>query len=401
MLAGLPYVVWPVGSLFVLASRKKDDPFLHYHAVQGGLFGAVLLAVCVLGFIALAITFRLLPSSYYVSGMLGMGTLVGGGLAAMGIFLTAIFLGWRATEGEMLKLPFLGEFAEQKMLDHTGMTRREFMAMLEQSFVEPKFDEPEPIPFPVHGSPGLGEKASEVLAARPAEDMTPAALKAAEIMAHRQAKLESEKKARVAAQQALQASQQAANLAAQQAAVLQAAQRPAAHQQAQARSITAMSPAPTQGPPRPMGAPSAGAPRPASSRDGAARPPHSGSPPQQRPAASPSAIQARRPAVPPAAPASPAPTTGSRTGAQAPVAPEDRAKSFSLIGGTKAGSVPPKSASPVPPGQKERATPPSRPAPPTPATPNQVRDVDLIRHYKERQRPEPDGLRRLLDNDAP
>lgn len=327
MLAGLPYVVWPVGSLFILASRKKDDPYLYYHAVQGALFGAAMLVLSIASFIGLGIVFRLLPgSSTYLPGMLGMATLAGGGMVLMAIFLTAIFLAWRATEGEMLRLPFAGDFAEDKMLDHTGMTRRQFEEMLEQSFVEPAADEPEPIPFPEYGTPALTGKAAEVMATRSAETATPASLKAAEILAHRQAQQAAAEKAQAAAQAALATQQQAASLAAQQAAALQAAQRPLAPQ------------APRQQQPA-TPRPAAPAPRPAAPQQQQ----------QQQRANGPGSTPAVRPAAAPAA------------------SSDSRAKAYPLI----------------------RETAESTP---------QVKEVDLIRHYKERRSapPQSDALRNWL-----
>lgn len=340
MLAGLPYVVWPVGSLFILASRKKDDPFLHYHAVQGGLFGAAMSAFCLLSLIALAIAFRLLPgSSTYLPGMLGMGVLFGGGLLATMIFFMAIFLGWRATEGEMIRLPFAGDFAEGKMLDHTGMTRREFLEMLEKSFIEPNPNEPEPIPFPAYGTPAVSGKAAEVLAQRPDGGATPASQKAAEILAHRQAKQAAAQQAQAAQQAALQASQQAANLAAKQAAALLAAQ-----QAAQRPAAPPARPTAQQQPPKPVQTPT--------------------------PAARPPAVE------------------------------DGRAKSYPLIGGSAGGNVlqpsppqrsaqpPQKSQSPSgwqqSPGQGQPSMPPSQGSPGMVSNP-QVKEVDLVRHYKERR----------------
>ena len=335
MLAGLPYVVWPVGSLFILASRKKDDPFLHYHAVQGGIFGAVMGLTAVASFIGLGVVFRLLPgTSVYLPGLLGMATLAGGGLVLMAIFLTAIFLAWRATEGEMLRLPFIGDFAEGKMLDHTGMTRRQFEQMLEQSFIEPAPDEPEAIPFPEYGTPALTGKAAEVMATRTADGTTPASFKAAEILAHRQAKQAAAEKAAATAQAALAIQQKNANLAAQQTAALQATQR------AQPSTRPAQ---PAQSAPRPAQPPQA-PPRPATTQ-------HQGQ--QQRPAAPANgAGQAARPDATPPAPATPA----------------ERARSYPLIRESSDNTAP------------------------------QVKEVDLIRHYKERRpaAPQSDALRNWL-----
>lgn len=147
MLAGLPYVVWPIGSLFILASRKKEDPFLHYHAVQALLAGGAMALGVLIVILVMIVGFRVMPgSASYIPAFLGFGTIVVSGSVALAILLTAVFLGWRATEGEMLKIPILGDYAEEKMLDQTGMTRREFAEMCERAMVP---EEPEEeIPFP-------------------------------------------------------------------------------------------------------------------------------------------------------------------------------------------------------------------------------------------------------------
>ena len=147
MLAGLPYVVWPIGSLFILASRKKEDPFLHYHAVQALLAGGAMALSVLLVILVMIVGFRVMPgSASYIPAFLGFGTIVVSGSVALVILLTAVFLGWRATEGEMLKIPILGDYAEEKMLDQTGMTRREFAEMCERAML-PEQPEEE-IPFP-------------------------------------------------------------------------------------------------------------------------------------------------------------------------------------------------------------------------------------------------------------
>ncbi len=299
MLAGLPYVVWPVGSVFILVTRKKDDPFLHYHAIQGLIWGGVALALSLASFLGLAFIFRVMPgSSTYLPGMLGMGLLFGGAVITTIVFFTALFLAWRATAGEMLRLPFAGDYAEQRMLDHTGMTRRDFMKMLEESFIEPKFDEPEPIPFPEEPERAVNGRAREILAQRAAQETTPASVKAGELLAQRQAQQAQAKAEEARRQAALAQQRKAAALQAQQAAALQASQRV------------------------------------------------SGSP------------AGRSPAEPPS------PGVTSQSG---------RAKSYPLIGGKASSSAPPTAQS----GQV-------RQTPPGPTGQPKVKDVDLVRHYKDR-----------------
>lgn len=146
MLAGLPYVVWPIGSLFILASRKKEDPFLYYHAIQALFAGGVLALGTLFLTLGLFLVFRVMPATAtYAPAVFSMGVVFGGGALLVTLFLIALFLGWRATEGEMLRIPYVGDFAEERMLDQTGMTRRQFESLLETS------TQPEPeeeIPFP-------------------------------------------------------------------------------------------------------------------------------------------------------------------------------------------------------------------------------------------------------------
>lgn len=188
MLAGLPYLLWPIGSVFILASRKKEDPFLYYHAVQALIWGCSVLICTLVSLVVLAITFRLAPSSGgYFSGFFGVGILLAAGFMGMMVFFSAIFLGWRATEGEMLKIPFMGDFAENKMLDSTGMTRKDFIEMLEKSLSNPQ-DVQEPIPFPPATDEELflSGRAAEVVDIRAREEV-PASMKASELLAKRKA----------------------------------------------------------------------------------------------------------------------------------------------------------------------------------------------------------------------
>jgi uncharacterized membrane protein len=347
----MPYVLWPVGSIFVLASRKKDDPYLHYHAVQGGLFGAAMLAVLFFSFLGLGITFRLLPgSSTFLPGMLGMATIAAGGLISMAVFFAAIFLGWRATEGEMIRLPFAGDFAEGKMLDHTGMTRREFLEMLEKSFIEPN-QELAPIPFPeAPEATVLKGKAAELMATRAAQDATPATQKAAELLAQHQAKQAAAQQSKAAQAAALAASQQAAALAAQQAAALQAAQRPPAQP---GSGVVSRPPAADA---RPAAAPA----RPQASEVKSYPLIGAGGQSGQRPPAAPG--QPPRPVG-----------AGGQPGQRPPAAPGQPPRPVGA--GGQSGQRPPAA-----PGQAPRPA-VSGGAPPAPS----IKEVDLIRHYKERR----------------
>ncbi len=93
----------------------------------------------------LFLLFRFLPgSSVVVPGMLGLMVFAAGLLAFGLLFLVALFLGWRASAGDMFRLPLAGEWAEEKMIAASGLTRDDFLATLPEAHSEP---EPEPYPF--------------------------------------------------------------------------------------------------------------------------------------------------------------------------------------------------------------------------------------------------------------
>ena len=245
MLAGLPYVVWPIGSLFILGSRKKEDPFLHYHAVQALLTGAVLAAFSFVLILFFSLAFRVAPgTASYGGGLFGLGFVLGGLGVAFTVFLTAVFLGWRATEGEMIRIPFLGDIAENKMLDQTGMTRRQFTEMCERA-MEPMPEEE--IPFPevdetAHEEPAIDrlEAARAARAAKARRDQAmsiPSAPPSGNLEAARQARADEARRAQEERLRRAQEEQMRRAQVAQQARETQtfppAQPRPPAHQQQQ------------------------------------------------------------------------------------------------------------------------------------------------------------------------
>ena len=131
MLSGLCYPLWPIAPAFILWSPKKDDPFLLYHAYQGLGFGGFASAATLVVFVVLSLMFRLLPGgSVLVPGMLGVATFGAGLLAFLGVFLVALFLGWRASAGDMFALPLVGEWAEERMLMASGFELGEELFLL-------------------------------------------------------------------------------------------------------------------------------------------------------------------------------------------------------------------------------------------------------------------------------
>lgn len=116
MLSGLCYPFWMIAPGFVLASSKRQDPFLLFHALQGLAVGVLASAGSVVGLVFLWVMFSSLPVQYTMaSGVLG-GLLVMAALAVAGLaFLVSIFLGWQASSGRYFRLPVLGEWCETKM----------------------------------------------------------------------------------------------------------------------------------------------------------------------------------------------------------------------------------------------------------------------------------------------
>lgn len=121
MLSGLCYPFWMAVPLFVLASPKREDPFLCFHALQGlGLgIGGTVLSVLSLPFLWLM--FNSLPTTYTMTaGFIGVFLLIAA-LAWLAVsFAAVIFMGWQASSGRFLRLPWLGDLCEArvgKMLD--------------------------------------------------------------------------------------------------------------------------------------------------------------------------------------------------------------------------------------------------------------------------------------------
>ena len=192
MLAGLSYPLWPIAPLFVLKSSKRQDPYLVYHAYQGLAWGVLSTIGLGVGLLILMVLFRLMPgSSTMVPGVLGLTVFFGGWVALIAVFMVALFLGWRASAGEMLELPYLGEWAEERMVATSGMSRTQFIQSLNAEGVEEAvaatqaapsrrpLDRGEPAAARPTGGPPLGQTpptappASPEPAAAPTRDWSP------------------------------------------------------------------------------------------------------------------------------------------------------------------------------------------------------------------------------------
>ncbi len=130
MLSGLCYPFWMALPFFILASSKRQDPFLLFHALQGLAVGVVSTVGGTLGLLFLWVIFSSLPSTYTMtSSLIGvflvMGTLAVGGMA----FLLSIFLGWQASTGRFLRLPALGDWCEAKMAQILDLSSAQLLQM--------------------------------------------------------------------------------------------------------------------------------------------------------------------------------------------------------------------------------------------------------------------------------
>jgi uncharacterized membrane protein len=93
--AGSYLLWWVTGVIFLVL--EKNNKFVRFHAMQSLLlFGPIHLLLIVLGFIPI------------------LGWLVGIFLS-LGSFILWIVCMWKAFQGEMFKLPYVGELAEKQL----------------------------------------------------------------------------------------------------------------------------------------------------------------------------------------------------------------------------------------------------------------------------------------------
>lgn len=116
--AALSYI-WIVGVIFYLL--EKENRFIRFHAMQSILFGiANSLLMIVLVIVGMILTFISIGTSAAIGG--AIGTLVGllvwliwmlFWLIAMALFVGLIFAAVKAYQGQMFKLPVIGNMAEK------------------------------------------------------------------------------------------------------------------------------------------------------------------------------------------------------------------------------------------------------------------------------------------------
>lgn len=123
MLAGLCYPFWGVVPFFVLASSKREDPFLLFHSMQGLALGLLTTLVSVVGTLFLWITFSSLPTSYLMtSGLIGVFLVFAALAFGAFSFALSIFFGWQASSGRFLRMLGVGDLCEARMASMLGLT---------------------------------------------------------------------------------------------------------------------------------------------------------------------------------------------------------------------------------------------------------------------------------------
>lgn len=96
MLGAVAYLLGFITGIVLLLVEKKSK-FVRFHAMQSTiLFGGLFIVNMALGFIPLL--------GWLVSFVLSMGA-----------FVLWLLLMWKAFNGEMFKLPYVGEFAEKQL----------------------------------------------------------------------------------------------------------------------------------------------------------------------------------------------------------------------------------------------------------------------------------------------
>ena len=118
-IAGALSYIWIVGLIFFFI--EKENRFIRFHAMQSVLFGianSVIMVVLVI--LATILSFISLAASAAIGG--GIGLLISllfwliwllFGVVALALFLGLIFAAIKAYQGQMFKLPIIGNMAEK------------------------------------------------------------------------------------------------------------------------------------------------------------------------------------------------------------------------------------------------------------------------------------------------
>lgn len=123
MISGLCYPFWLLVPPLVLLGSRREEPFVHFHALQSLALGAVsTVGTFLLVGLVWAVMVILPGSNPMVSGVVGVSVFILG-FFLLFFYLTFLFYtAWRAASGRFLRLPFLGGWAEARMQAALGLT---------------------------------------------------------------------------------------------------------------------------------------------------------------------------------------------------------------------------------------------------------------------------------------
>ncbi len=130
MIAALCYPFWYIASWMVFLSKKKDEPFVKFHAIQSLYFGLALLLINLLLTLIVFGISRCVPSA---AGIIRQDVVWKGymwkGLFLLGVFLVYLFLvvlgmivvfyyAYKTYRGVYFKIPFIGQRIEDRYFAH-------------------------------------------------------------------------------------------------------------------------------------------------------------------------------------------------------------------------------------------------------------------------------------------
>ena len=127
MISGLCYPLWPLIPPMVFLGARREEPFVHFHALQALALGVVSTVAGLVLTGVMWVTLRILPGgSPTFSGVVGLGVFAFGMLGLFLYLSFVLYTAWRASSGCFLRLPFLGAWAEARMRAHLDIGPEEY-----------------------------------------------------------------------------------------------------------------------------------------------------------------------------------------------------------------------------------------------------------------------------------
>ena len=122
MLSGLCYPFWPLVPPMVLLGARREEPFVHFHALQALALGFLSTGGCLFLAGLVWLTLKVLPGgSPTFSGIVGLGVFSAGFFVLAFYISFLLYTAWRAGDGRFLRLPFVGAWAEARMQANLGL----------------------------------------------------------------------------------------------------------------------------------------------------------------------------------------------------------------------------------------------------------------------------------------